>query len=100
MNIELKDIQKYKKEISEVSEDNCVFIDVKGQTKFAIIPISLYDEIELALEQENNMAKPEVRIATLNPQALELTYDEYEKIKDSIMKAVEKSLKPKPEKLN
>ena len=39
-----------------------------------------------------------VRIAT--PDDLDLSYDEYERIKKQIMDAVEKTFMPKPEKLN
>ena len=33
-------------------------------------------------------------------QDIELSYDEYERIKEQILEAVEKTLMPKPEKLN
>ena len=41
---------------------------------------------------------PQVKI--VNSGDFELSYDEYERIKNQIMEIVEKTLMPKPEKLN
>lgn len=101
MNIDISKIKEIKSDL-DLLEDNkdALFIDEDGKTKYAIIPIDAYDNIEelLALFNGTNTFSPQIKIA--NGDDLDLSYDEYERIKTQIMDAVEKTLKPKPEKLN
>lgn len=99
MNIDVNKLNQIKDELNELKNDNDVlFVDEDGKNKYAIISIETYDKLEylLSLLPENNQA-PAVKIIGNN---VDLSYEEYERIKNSIMEAVEKTFKPKAEKLN
>ena len=49
-------------------------------------------------ENEGSVYNPVIKI--LSSGGLELSYDEYEKVKKQIMEAFDKTFKPRPEKLN
>ena len=99
MNIDIKELENIKEELY-ASEDNgdVLFIDEDGKSRFALLPIDLYDAVEDIVEMLNNANGATVKIAT--PENIDLSYDEYERIKEQIMDAVDRVFMPKPEKLN
>jgi len=99
MNIDIKRIENIKTELSEMKQNDALFIDEDGKTKYAIMPIESYDKAEelLAMFDTMNGEAPKVKVIGSNE---DLTYEEYERIKAVIMEAVEKTFKPKADKLN
>ena len=98
MNIDINRLEEIRKELDGLEEDNVLFVDENGQTRYAILPISRYDEIESLLDLFNG--KNNTAVSVVGPIDAELTYEEYERIKNQIMDTVEKTLCPKAEKLN
>ena len=98
MNIDIERIREVKDELDALSQNDVLYIEEDGKAKFAVIPIEMYDQLEDVLMMMNTPFDASVRIAA--PGDIDLTYDEYERIKKQIMEAVEKTFMPKPEKLN
>ncbi len=98
MNINIKEIEQIKDELHSMKENDVLFIDEEGKARYAILPIELYDSMEDLMMMLNSPDAMTVKIAS--SQDLDLSYDEYERIKKQIMDAVEKTFMPKPEKLN
>ncbi|MBQ6215936.1 MAG: hypothetical protein IJK53_00985 [Erysipelotrichaceae bacterium] len=98
MNINIKEIEQIKDELHSMKENDVLFIDEDGKARYAILPIELYDSMEDLMMMLNDPDAMTVKIAS--SQDLDLSYDEYERIKKQIMDAVEKTFMPKPEKLN
>lgn len=103
MNIDIKKIENIKQDLDELKENQALFIDENGQTKYAIVPVQTYDDYEEALSvmnelKELNENSTQVKIVGVDSQ--EVTYEEYERIKTTVMEAIEKTFKPKAEKMN
>lgn len=95
-NIDVKQIENIKNQLDSLNNEDVLFVNEDGQTKYAIIPIASYDLVEEMLSSNLNEA-PKVILAG---DKTELTYEEYERVKGAIMDLVEQTLKPKAEKLN
>lgn len=95
-NIDIKKLENIKDQLDSLNNEDVLFVDEEGQTKYAIIPIMTYDLVEEMLSSNMNEG-PKVIMAG---DKAELTYEEYERIKVAIMEMVEQTLKPKAEKLN
>jgi vacuolar-type H+-ATPase subunit F/Vma7 len=98
MNVDIEKISAIKNELEALKENDALFINEEGKTRYAIIPIETYDALEDLMAMINPSAVPQVKIVPSGE--LDLSYDEYERIKKQIMDAVEKTFMPKPEKLN
>ena len=98
MNIDIERLKEIREELDEMKETDVLFIDEDRKAKYVIMPVELYDTLEDLLSVLNAPASASVRIAA--PEEIDLSYDEYERIKKQIMEAVEKTFMPKPEKLN
>lgn len=98
MNIDIERLKEIKDELDAMNESDVLFIDEDRKAKYVIMPVELYDTLEDLLNVLNAPAPASVRIAA--PEEIDLSYDEYERIKKQIMEAVEKTFMPKPEKLN
>ena len=98
MNIDIERLKEIKDELDAMNESDILFIDEDRKAKYVIMPVELYDTLEDLLNVLNAPAPASVRIAA--PEEIDLSYDEYERIKKQIMEAVEKTFMPKPEKLN
>ena len=98
MNIDIERLKEIKDELDAMNESDVLFIDEDRKAKYVIMPVELYDTLEDLLNVLNAPAPASVRIA--EPDEIDLSYDEYERIKKQIMEAVEKTFMPKPEKLN
>jgi hypothetical protein len=93
--VDLERIKDIEEELENLDETEVLFVEENGVEKYAIMNIQFYDMIE---EVANMLQTPQVNIA--KPEDFELSYDEYERVKNQIMDIVEKTLMPKPEKLN
>ena len=93
--IDLERIKDIQEELEDLEESDVLFVEENGVQKYAIMNIDFYDMIE---EIVLLLQAPQINIA--KPDNLELSYDEYERVKNQIMDMVEKTLMPKPEKLN
>ena len=93
--VDLERIKDIEEELENLDETEVLFVEENGVEKYAIMNIQFYDMIE---EVVNMLQTPQVNIA--KPEDFELSYDEYERVKNQIMDIVEKTLMPKPEKLN
>ena len=99
MNIDIEKLKDIRAELDSMEESDVLFVTENGTEKYAIVPIGLFDSVEEALSMADGPAFiPQVRIA--GNEDIELSYDEYERIKKQILEALEKTLMPKPEKLN
>lgn len=98
MNIDIKKLKNIKEELSSLSEDDVLFVEEKGISKYVLMPIELYDEVEGLVKLSQEISKPDVKIISNND--IELSYEEYEQIKSQVIEAIDKTFKPKPEKLN
>ncbi len=99
MNIDIKELPQIVDKLKSLDTDEVLYICREGISEYVIMPIEYYQSVEEIMDMFNSTASfPQVRIT--NPEDLELSYDEYERIKNQIMEAVERTLKPKPEKLN
>ena len=98
MNLDIKELKNIKDKLDSL-EDNVLFVDENGISKYAIMPIEMYDEVEEFIDIINDKDnRPIVKVA--NPKDIQLTYEEYETIKKQIMDAIDMTFKPNPEKLN
>ena len=93
--VDLERIKDIEEELENLDDTEVLFVEENGVEKYAIMNIQFYDMIE---EVVNMLQTPQVNIA--KPEDFELSYDEYERVKNQIMDIVEKTLMPKPEKLN
>lgn len=98
MSIDIRELENIKEELNALSETDVLFVEEEGKERYVIMPIELFDAIEDIATFAQGAITPQVKIA--NAENLELSYDEYERIKNQIMEVVEKTLMPKPEKLN
>lgn len=99
MNIDIKKIDSIKADLDELKENDALFIDENGKTKYAIMPIETYDKAEDLLNMFETMNGEQAQVKIIGSNE-DITYEEYERIKALIMEAVEKTFKPKAEKLN
>ena len=99
MNIDIKTLENIKTDLDSLTQDDVLYIDENGKTKFAIMPIEKYDRAEELLAMVDGMESsgPKVKVIGSNE---DLSYEEYERIKAVVMEAVERTFKPKAEKLN
>ena len=98
MLLDLEKLELLQDELDCLDENDFVFLCENGQKKYAVVPIEMFEILEeLSATFDDLYTSPVVRVDSEN---LDLTYDEYERIKQQIMEAVEKTLMPKPEKLN
>ena len=97
-SIDIRELENIRKQLESLEEDDVLFVDEDGQTRFVLMPVAQYDFIDEMFRQSQNLSMPRVRI--INGNELELSYDEYEAVKKQLNDIIEKTFKPKPEKLN
>ena len=93
MEIDVKKIKGLDEgfDVLDSNEDDTVYITEDGSVKYVMLTSEEYD---LLVEK-----MPSASIRVLNPMG-DITYDEYEEIKRQVLEALDKTFKPKPEKLN
>lgn len=94
MEIDIKKIKGLSKGFKALDKGNeeVVFLTEDGSIKYALLTSADYDEL---VSKEMGAS-----IKILNPLGGDITYDEYEEIKKQVLEALDKTFKPKPEKLN
>ena len=100
-SIDIDEIKNIKTELEDL-EDEILYITENNQNKYVVLPVKLIEEAQSAFnvfDNTNDLSK-NTQIRVINANNFELTYDEYESVKEQIMDAFEKTFKPKPEKLN
>lgn len=100
MNIDINRLESIKEELQDLKQDDVLYIDENGITKYAIMPVEKYDKAEDVLAMFDSFSENGPKVKVIGPNQEDLSYEEYERIKTLIMEAVEKTFKPKAEKLN
>jgi len=99
MSIDINRIKDVMEELQSLKEDEVLYVSEDQKTKYVIMPIELYDSLDEAKQLlDSSFMNPQVKV--LNSDDFELSYDEYERVKNQLMEIIEKTLMPKPEKLN
>ena len=99
MSIDINRIADIRKELEALGERDVLFVNEDAKARYVIMPVEMYDSLEeLSMLLDSPVMNPQVKV--VSPDDFELSYDEYERIKNQIMEIVEKTLMPKPEKLN
>lgn len=100
MNIDIKKIENIKDELADLKENQVLFIEDNGEVRYAVMPIESYDKVEGILEMKEALKfnAPEIKVIGNNDG--EITFEEYEIIKSAINEAIDRTFKPKAEKLN
>lgn len=98
MNIDIKELENIKEKLEGLDEDDALFVDENGSTKYVILPINKFDNLEEIFKEDQGSIMPAIKI--INGDGFELSYDEYETVKKQLNEIFEKTFKPKPEKLN
>ncbi|MBQ6560119.1 MAG: hypothetical protein IJL85_04745 [Erysipelotrichaceae bacterium] len=97
-NIDISKLSNIYDELLDLDGNDVLFVDEGSQSKYVIMPIEVFDQLEDLISV---LKEPEtIPVVKFSGEDIELSYDEYERIKNQIMEAVEKTLMPKPEKLN
>ena len=96
-SVDIKELENIKDKLESLEEDDILFVDDDGEIRYVLMPVEHYDYIEEVVSQTQNMMP---RIKIINSEDFELTYDEYEAVKKQLNDMIEKTFKPKPEKLN
>lgn len=97
MEIDVKKIKGLKEELSKLDskEEESLYITENGSIKYVLLPVEIYDSLK-SLEDEG----PSATIKILNPTNPNLSYEEYEEVRRQVLEVLDKTFKPKPEKLN
>lgn len=96
MEVDVKKIKGLKEEFTKIDskEEESLYITENGSIKYVLLPIETYDALNN--EDEN----PSATIKILNPMNPNLSYEEYEEVRRQVLEVLDKTFKPKPEKLN
>ncbi|MBQ1507911.1 MAG: hypothetical protein IIZ47_00680 [Erysipelotrichaceae bacterium] len=97
MEINWKELEDLKDELEILGDDEVLSILKDGEERFVVLTKAHFDEIrDLAVMIEEARKNP----IQVFPEDFEISYEEYEAVKEQIIDALEKTLLPKPEKLN
>lgn len=99
MSIDISRIDGIREELKALGERDVLYVNEDQKARYVIMPVELYDSLEELMTMFDSPAMS-AQFNLVGPEELELSYDEYERIKNQIMEIVEKTLMPKPEKLN
>lgn len=100
LNIDIKELKEIKEELDELHADDAIFVEENGDTKFVILPIEQFDELESYRDLLDGKVENGAAVKIVSNQKNELTYEEYEKIRKQLVDIFDKTFKPNPEKLN
>lgn len=102
MEINIKDYPKLEEVLEDLEKDDLLYIQKDGKDEYVLMPMSVFEEAESLMDAiNNNMPQTTVKVIRADGETNpELTYDEYEKIKKQLIKTLDETFKPKPDKLN
>ena len=98
MEIELSKLKDIREELESLQDHEVLTVEENGEKRFAVLPWSHYEQIEELSMMIADANKNPVQMVTGGN--FDISYEEYESIRDQIIEALEKTLMPKPEKLN
>ena len=99
--IEIEEFEDLRNELEELDDEEVLVLSEDGKDKYMVVPLNLYEKYAEMFETEDgveNGEKAGVRVISSMPS--DLTYEEYERVKKELIKALDETLKPNPEKLN
>lgn len=100
MNIKIERLNEIRDELEDLKDDEMIFVDDEDESRFVILPIAAFEGIEQVAEMISHPMKMSPSVSIIGAKALELSYDEYEQVKEQILEAFDKTFKPKPDKLS
>lgn len=103
-NIDIKNLDSIKEELELLTKEKVVLIEEDGVPKYALTTLEEYSELEsyrnLVVGQsvQGNDNEPAVKIVA--SRSNELSFEEYEKVKEELVEMFDKTFKPNPKKLS
>ena len=98
MKIKIDELNNLKDMLYELEDDEMIEIYEDNERSFVILSSEFFKQIEdlsIMVAEGNKMR------ANMQPiENFEMTYEEFENVKEQIIDALEKTFLPKPEKLN
>ena len=98
MKIDINELANLKEDLYDLKDDEVLEIYENGERSFVILNAQFFKQIEdlsIMIAESNAMRE------NMQPiENLELTYEEFENVKEQVIDALEKTFLPKPEKLN
>lgn len=98
MKIDINELADLKEDLYDLKDDEVLEIYEDGERSFVILNAKFFKQIEdlsIMIAESNAMRE------NMQPiENLELTYEEFENVKEQVIDALEKTFMPKPEKLN
>ena len=98
MEIDIRELDNIRDDLDSLDQEEVIFVTEDGMTKYVIMPAVYFEAVEGVARMIEEAEKNPVRV--LSGEDFEITYEEYEAVKEQIIEALEKTLLPKPEKLN
>jgi len=89
-----------KEELANLETDEVLFLDEKGEHKYVILDIDMYKDYTTVVDMVNGDSEHLPILKLGSPVNVEVSYDEYERIKKQIDEAIDKTFKPNPERFN
>lgn len=97
ITVDLEKLKEIQEELDELKDGDVIsVIDENNEMKFAIVNQEYYNMFESLADMVLN--PPNVNVNQLG--IANLSYEEYENIKEQVLDALERYLMPKPENLN
>lgn len=97
-----KALDAIKEELQDIEDGEIGFVkDEEGNTKFVILAkedFEVLEESKAILDEAKEVSENNVKI--ISNTMPDISYEEYEKLKQQLLDSFEKTFKPKPEKLN
>lgn len=103
--IDLSEIEFLRAEIENMDPEQGIIITDGDKKRFAIIDMEHYNMLSslmMAMDNVSDLFDNDngSRVEVVTSANMNLSYEEYENIKDKIIESLEKALKPDPEKMN
>ena len=100
MNIDIEKVKDIKNELMSLyDEEEVLFIEEDGEAKYAIMNIVDFKDLKEIMDLfDDKGPKRIVKFSGL--EDIDVSYEDYEKIREQVLEAFDKTFKPKPEKLN
>lgn len=102
-NIDIKEVEGIKKQLEMLGDEDVAFIDEDGQSKYAVMNLNYFEKLDSyrQLSEKNGpVFNTQVKIFSGGSPMEDLSYDEYEKIRNQLLEIFDKSFRPKNDKLN